>query len=63
MLEALKGTIIHAPKMGETEIVENGFLLLKDGAIEGEFSALPEGVRPARVYDFTGRLIVPVINV
>lgn len=59
MLEALKGTIIHAPKMGETEIVENGFLLLKDGAIEGVFSALPEGVRPARVYDFTGRLIVP----
>jgi len=59
MLEALKGTIIHAPRMGETEIVENGFLLLKDGAIEGVYSALPEGANPERVHDFTGKLVIP----
>lgn len=59
MLEALKGTIIHAPKMGETEIVENGFLLLNDGAIEGVYPNLPEGIKPEREYDFTGKLIIP----
>lgn len=59
MLEALKGTIVHAPRLGETEIVENGYLLIKDGAVEGVYSELPPGVRPEWEHDFTGNLIIP----
>lgn len=59
MLEALKGTIIHAPEMGKTEVFDDGYLLLKDGAIEGVYPELPEGAEPERIYDYTGRLIIP----
>jgi len=59
MLEAVKGTIIHAPELGKTEIIEDGYLLLRGGALEGIFSALPGGCVPDRVHDFTGRLIIP----
>ena len=59
MFETLKGTIIHAPEPGKTEILEDGYLLLRDGAIEGIFPALPEGCEPERAYDFTGKLVIP----
>ena len=32
--EVLHGHIIHAPKLGELEILENGYMLLEDGRIE-----------------------------
>ena len=32
--EVLHGHIIHAPKLGEIEILENGYMLLDDGKIE-----------------------------
>ena len=38
MLEALKGTIVHAPRLGEMEVVENGYIALRDGAIEGVYA-------------------------
>ncbi len=59
MLEAIHGTIIHAPRMGEIEIVEDGYLLLRDGAIEGVYKVLPEGCVPDKEHDFSGRLIIP----
>lgn len=59
MLEALKGTIIHAPRFGEMEVVENGCLVLRDGVIEGVYACLPAALAPERVHDFGGKLIVP----
>ncbi|HWQ57546.1 MAG TPA: amidohydrolase family protein [Clostridia bacterium] len=62
MLEALKGTVIHAPKLGEIEVFEDAYLLARDGAVEGVFPVLPEGCVPERLNDFTGKLIIPAFT-
>ncbi len=62
MLEAIKSTFVHAPRMGELEAVEDGCLLLRDGAIEGIYHSLPEGCVPERTHDFSGMLVIPAFS-
>ncbi len=59
MLEAIKGTIIHAPRLGALDVTDDGILLVRDGKIDAILKTLPEGVMPDRSYDYTGRLIIP----
>lgn len=59
MLEAIKGTVIHAPVFGALEAVEDGYLLARDGRIEGIYKTLPEGKTPDRLHDFGKMLVVP----
>ena len=54
----LKGTIISAPRFGELDITENGFLVAEDGRITGVFSQLPERFSAAPVEDFGNALIL-----
>ena len=42
MNQVLHGHIVHAPKLGALEIVENGYMLVEDGKIAGISALLPE---------------------
>ncbi|MDO4544038.1 MAG: amidohydrolase family protein [Clostridia bacterium] len=55
---ALKGNIVHAPKFGEVEITENGFITIDDGRIEGIYPKLPDGFSGIHVIDYSDKLIL-----
>lgn len=57
-IRVLKGHIVSAPKLGEVEITENGYLVLDDGVIVGVFDALPERWQNAERTDYGDRLIM-----
>ena len=54
----LKGTIVSAPRPGEPDITENGFLVAEDGCIVGVFPELPQQYAAAPVEDFGDALIL-----
>ena len=56
---ALKGTIVHTPTPQAFEILEDGFVVCRNGAVAFLGESLPESLRGIPVHDFTGRLIVP----
>ncbi|MCL2695333.1 MAG: amidohydrolase family protein [Clostridiales bacterium] len=58
MISALKGNIIAAPKLGELDITEKGYLVFNDGGILGVFQNLPEKYAGAEVTDFGDKLIL-----
>ena len=43
MKQVLHGHIVHAPKLGALEIIENGYMLLEDGKIVSLSQDVPEG--------------------
>ena len=57
-ITVLKGHIVSAPKLGALETLENGYLVLDDGIIQGAFSGLPERFASAPVSDYGDRLIL-----
>ena len=57
-ITVLKGHIVSAPKLGARETLENGYLVLDDGIIQGAFSSLPERFASAPVSDYGDRLIL-----
>ena len=55
----LKGNIIHAPRLGELTLAENGYLLLdEEGTIRGIFDELPPQAKNEPVCDFGDKLIL-----
>ncbi len=58
MNQVLHGHIVHAPKLGALEIVENGYMLVEDGKIAGISALLPEAWRGAEVVDYGDRLVM-----
>ena len=58
MLRALKGNIVSAPRLGELDVVERGYLVLEDGVIRGVFDRLPEEYAAASVTNHGDRLIM-----
>ncbi len=51
----LKGNIIHAPKIGELSVTENGYIVVRDGKVKEILKEYPgEGVT-----DYGGSLIIP----
>lgn len=58
MKEILKGHIVHAPALGELEIVENGYLVLADGVIAGIYPQLPIEHADGVVHDYGDKLIL-----
>lgn len=58
MTELIKGNLVEAKRFGEPNIVENGTIVLEDGAIQGVFSDLPERYEGAPSADYTGKLIL-----
>ena len=58
MTTILRGTILHAPALGELEALEGGYLVLEDGVIQGLYPALPAAYRSAPVEDYGEDLIL-----
>ena len=58
MLLILKGNIISAPEFGKLEIIENGYLVSKDGIIEGVFQELPKEYENYQIEDYKDNLIM-----
>jgi guanine deaminase len=54
-----KGQIVHAPVMGSLSCLENGYIVVRDGCIEGVFPVLPEQYANFEVEDFADKLIIP----
>lgn len=57
MKEALRGNIVHAPALGQLEILERGYILLEDGVIADVCSQLPAAWQ-GTVRDYGQRLIL-----
>lgn len=57
MLTIIKGNIISAEKIGEIKITEKGYLVAKDGIIEGIFKELPEEYKNEKVEDYGNKLV------
>lgn len=62
MLTIIKGNIISAEKLGEIEIVENGYLVAKDGVIQGIFKALPNEYKNEKVDDYGNDLVIQAFS-
>ena len=58
MIELIKGHIVEAKSFGDPVITENGYLAVKDGALLGVYSALPEEYSGAKLTDYSGKLIL-----
>ena len=44
MTQVLRGNIIQAPRLGELDIREHGYLVLEDGVVQGIYEALPQAL-------------------
>lgn len=55
----LKGNVVHAQKRTELTCVENGYIVTKNGVIEGIYKVLPGEYRGAEVEDYGDKLIIP----
>ena len=58
MREILKGNIVYAPALGELVTLEQGYLVLQDGVIEGVYAVLPEAYTEDISYDYGDRIIM-----
>lgn len=56
---ALKGDICYSKSLKELETMENGYLVCKDGKVEGIFQKLPEEYRKIEVKDYGRKLLIP----
>lgn len=56
---ALRGSIVHSPRMGEIEAYEDHYLVCEDGRVAGVFPALPDRFAGLEVRDHRGSLILP----
>lgn len=58
MTQVLRGNIIQAPRLGELDIREHGYLVLEDGVVQGVYDALPQALASAPITDYGDRLIM-----
>ena len=58
-LFAIKGTFAHTPTFEAFEFYEDSFLVSENGKVVGIYKELPDQYRGIKVYDYTGKVIVP----
>ena len=58
-LFVLKGDIIHTPRMGTFEILEGGYIVVKDGVVKGLYENLPQEYLNCSIIDYSNNLIIP----
>ncbi len=61
-MKAYKGHIIFTKERSRFEIIENGYVLVEKGKVEGVYSELPKEAAQAEVIDYGDRLIIPAMN-
>lgn len=55
---ALRGNLVFAPALGELTLIPKGYILTRDGVVEGIYQNLPAGC-PAEVINYGDSLITP----
>ena len=55
----LRGTLLYSSSPDTIEILEDGWLLCRDGRAAGVFRSKPERFANLDVFDYTGKLIIP----
>ena len=58
MTQVLRGNIIQAPRLGELDIREHGYLVLEDGVIRGVYDRLPLEYATAPLVDYGQALVM-----
>ncbi|MGL6154919.1 guanine deaminase [Cetobacterium sp. SF1] len=58
-LKAYKGTIVHTPKLGAYEILEDGYIVVENDKVVGTYETLPGEYKNVAVKDYTGKMIIP----
>ena len=56
---ALKGDICYSKSLTELETMEQGFLICKDGKVEGVYKELPEKYKDISVTDYGKQMMIP----
>ena len=56
---AIKGDICYSKSLIELETVEQGFVVCKDGIVEGVYKELPEEFKDITVKDYGKKLVIP----
>ena len=55
----LRGTLLYSSSPDTIEILDDGWLLCRDGRAAGVFRSKPERFANLDVFDYTGKLIIP----
>ena len=55
----LRGTLLYSSSPDTIEILDDGWLLCRDGRAAGVFRSKPERFANLEVFDYTGKLIIP----
>lgn len=58
-IEILKGNIVYTKTREEFNIVENGYIVVKDNFVEGVYDKLPEKYAHINITDYGDKLIIP----
>lgn len=58
-IEILKGNIVYTKTSEEFNIVENGYIVVKENWVEGVYDKLPEKYTHINIKDYGHRLIIP----
>lgn len=58
-IEILKGNIVYTKTSEEFNIVENGYIVVKDNCVEGVYDKLPEKYTQIAIMDYGNKLIIP----
>ena len=56
---ALKGDICYSKSLTELETMEQGYLVCKEGRVEGVYQQLPEEYKDIKVTDYGRKMIIP----
>ncbi len=58
-IKILKGNIIYTENSDSFNVVEKGFIIVKDGIVDGTYEKLPEEFKDMQVEDYGDKLIIP----
>ena len=59
VLFAIKGDICYSKSLNELETIEQGYLICKNGVVEGSYKKLPKEYEGIEVKDYGKKLIIP----
>ena len=57
-----KAHIVFTPQPQRFEIIENGYVVVENGIVQGVYSTLPKELSGMPVVDFGDRLLIPAMN-
>lgn len=61
-MKIYKGHIVYTKEKDRFEIVENGYITVENGKVEGVYPVLPDRLRGAEIQDFGDKIIIPAMN-